>query len=362
MERLIDGARHSIRFESYLVRPGGPGAVAAGAALLRAAQRGVAVTVLVDAYGSEELPSDYFEVLAAAGAQVHWFNPLRLLRLSFRNHRKLLTCDGGTAIVGGFNIAPEYAGDGVSRGWLDIGLLIEGPVVAELEAGFDAMVSLAPFTPTALRSFRARYRSALPAAHADVHPEVKLLQSGPPLAHNRLRRALRRDLRGAQAIRVVSGYFLPPFEMRRLLHRCVRHGGTVQLLLAGRSDVGLAKLAAERLYRRLLRRKIRISEYRPQVLHAKLLVIDDIVHIGSCNIDRRSLHINFELLLRLDWPELAADARQWVDESLRHSRPVRLAHWRRQRTLWRRLLSRLAYVVLARIDPFIARRRFRALG
>ncbi|MGC4029854.1 MAG: phosphatidylserine/phosphatidylglycerophosphate/cardiolipin synthase family protein [Steroidobacteraceae bacterium] len=361
MQRLIDAAVSSIRFECYIVRAEGP-AAALRAALLRARSRGVSVDVLLDAFGCEDLPADYFSELEAAGGRVRRFNPLRLLRLSFRNHRKLLACDGCAAVVGGFNIGPEYSGDGVTGGWCDLGMFIEGPVVRELEDSFDAMVQLAPFTPAAIADFRlAASRWNQGARSADAAP-VQLLVSGPPLSRGRLRRQLRVDLAAAKQVAIVSGYFLPPWNVRRSLRRCVQQGGQVELLLAGRSDVGLARLAAERLYPWLLRQGVSIREYRPRILHAKLLVMDDIVHTGSCNLDRRSLHINFELLLRLDWPELAGDARQWCERAFARSRRVRLAAFRRRRGYWRRVASRLAYELLAHVDPLVARRRFRALG
>jgi cardiolipin synthase A/B len=360
MERLIDVATAHVRLESYLVHAEGP-ATRLRDALLRARQRDVKVDVLYDAFGSEGLPPAFFEPLIAAGARVRRFNPLKLLRLSFRNHRKLMTCDGTFAVVGGFNIAKEYAGDGVSHGWCDIGLELEGPVVAELESSFDAMLALAPFTPAAIRRFR---RGAMPATHrpaAGSGSAVRLLVSGPPLPRGRLRRSLRRDLISARDVTVVTGYFLPPRDIRRTLRQCVRRGGSVRLLLAGRSDVPFAKLAAENFYARLLRASIAIFEYQPQILHAKLLVIDDIAWVGSCNLDRRSLHINFELLLRLDWPELAADARQWCEQALARSQEIRRPRFLRERGVWRRWMSRFAWLVLARLDPLLARRRFRSL-
>lgn len=361
IEGLIDAATTRIRFECYIVRPDGP-AVALRAALVRACQRGVRVELLIDAFGSEELPKGYFSDLEAAGGRVHLFNPPRLLRLTFRNHRKLLACDGSKAVVGGFNIGPEYAGDGVTRGWCDMGMLIEGPVVRELEESFDAMVRLAPFTPAAVANFRvdaARWNQMPLAGSATP---VRLLISGPPLPRGRLRRQLRVDLAAGKQVGIVSGYFLPPWSVRRSLRRCVQAGGAVDLLLAGRSDVPLARLASERLYPWLLRLPVAIHEYRPQILHAKLLVIDELTYVGSCNLDRRSLHINFELMLRLDWPEIAADARLWHMQALERSRRVRIAAFRRRRGFWRRIASRLAYELLAHVDPLFARRRFRALG
>jgi cardiolipin synthase len=105
-----------------------------------------------------------------------------------------------------------------------------------------------------------------------------------------------------------------------------------------------------------------LYEYRPQVLHAKLFMMDDIVYIGSCNLDRRSLSVNYELLLRLEWPELAARGRELFAQALALSQPVPAEAWHARRHWWERLRSRLAYWLLTRIDPLVARRPLRLLG
>lgn len=358
MQRLIDGARRQVRCETYLMREEGP-AQWLRASLLAARARQVEVWLLIDAFGSEQVSEAFLQPLRAAGVHVGIFNPKRLLRLSFRNHRKLLSVDGATAIVGGFNIAPEYAGDGVDHGWCDTGVMVAGPIVRELEHSFDLQWCLAPFTPAAIRAWREV------AAHAPARraaSEAGLLVSGPALHRNLLRRTLRYELGRARDVAIASAYFLPSSRVRRMMYRVMERGGHVRVLLAGRSDVPLAQRAAEYLYARLLRRRVELFEYQPQILHAKLLVMDGTVFVGSCNLDRRSLHINFELLLRLDWPELAADARQWYEEALRHSTALQLRTWSQDRTLGRRLWSWVAYLLLSRVDPLIARRRFRAIS
>lgn len=368
MERRIDGATRSIRLETYIMREEGP-ATWLCTALLRARTRGVEVFMMIDAFGSEYMREQFLRPLVDAGIQLRIFNPKRLLRLSFRNHRKLLTVDGEHAVLGGFNIAPEYVGDGVSHGWCDTGVVIHGPIVAELEHSFDLQYRLAPFTARELRRFRRATGGSLlsrkkagQAVQSGPLPPISVVCSGPGMPHGVLRRRLRIDLFHARDVAIASAYFLPEAAVRRLLYRTLRMGGRVRVLLAGRTDVPLARRAAERLYRRLLRRHVEIFEYQPQILHAKLLVMDDLVFVGSCNLDRRSLHINYELLLRLHWPELAADARRWLEYALTHSNPVNAREWKKTRSFMRRMWSRIAYLLLARIDPLVARRRFRALS
>jgi cardiolipin synthase len=369
MQRLIEGAQFKIRCETYLMREEGP-AVWLRAALLAARQRQVDVWLLLDAFGSEQVGAAFLQPLRDAGVQVGIFNPKRLLRLSFRNHRKLLAVDGASAIVGGFNIAPEYAGDGVNQGWCDTGVCVSGPIVLELEHSFDALWHLAPFTPAAIRAWgdvvsrvpAHKSSTARSTSTAGQAAPVSLLVSGPALHRNALRRSLRFDLSRAHDVAIASAYFLPSSRVRRMMYRVMERGGRVRILLAGRSDVPLAQRAAEYLYARLLQRRVQLLDYQPQILHAKLLVMDDTVYVGSCNLDRRSLHINFELLLRLKWPQLATDARQWYEQALLHAQQLHLVSFVKSRTIRGRLWSWLAYMLLSRLDPLIARRRFRAIS
>jgi cardiolipin synthase len=289
------------------------------------------------------------------------FNPQRWLRRSFRNHRKLLACDGRHAVLGGFNIAPEYAGDGVTRGWCDTAVYVGGPIVGQLEASFDAMCALAPFTPGAFRRFRKVVRHG-PVATAPAGAPVQLLLAGPGTRGRLLRHRMGADLTHARDIGIASAYFLPSRGFRRMLYRAARRGHQVSLLLAGHSDVPLARLAAERLYGRLLARGVHVHEYQPQILHAKLLLTDDVAYLGSANLDRRSLHINYELLLRFAWPELVADAWHWYGQRLLSAEPLDRNTLRMRRGPWRRLLSWLAYYLLARLDPLVAKRGFRTIS
>ncbi len=320
MERQIDAALHSIRLECYLVRPVGP-AESLRVALLRALRRGVKA-------------ADFFSELERLGAVVRVFNPRRLLRLTFRNHRKPLVRDGETAVVGGFNIAPEYDGDGVTRGWRDLGILISGPVAQDLASSFDEMFELAEFSPAALRPFRTIDRRR--KADSD---RVDLLTSGPGTGRSALRRSLKRDLAQAGSVMIMAAYFLPSSRIRRLLRRCVQRGGRVQVILAGRTDVPLAKLAAEHHYARLMRAGVGIYEYQPQILHAKALFIDDVPYVDSCNLDARSLRINCELLLRLHWPEFTAAGRKLFLDDLDRCRRVVARRWAEDRSRWQALRS-----------------------
>jgi len=351
----IDSARKSVCLETYIYSPGKLGEKFREA-LVRARLRGVRVRVLIDALGSYQLPNDFWQQLLAVGGEVRRFNPLSLNRLGIRNHRKLLVCDDQLAFVGGFNIASEWEGYGITCGWCDIGLRIEGSLAAQLTASFNEMFVRSDFQHK--RFARLRRPSANKVIRA---PNEQLLLSGPGRGLSPIKRSLHRDLNTANFVQIKVAYFLPTWRLRRRLGRIARHGGRVQLILAGKSDISVSRLATESLYPRLLKAGIELYEYQPQILHAKLLIIDDRVYVGSANLDPRSLHINYELMVRFDSLEIAAQARGIFQNNLAHCRPVTFENWLQSHSIWRRLKQHCAYLLLVRIDPYIAHRQWRSL-
>lgn len=311
--------RAKLVLEFYICRPG----IIAERfhdGLVHACHRGVRVRLLLDAYGSKEVADGFWRALVDASGELRWFNPLRVLRLSFRNHRKLFFADAA-AVVGGLNLADEYDGDGVRRGWREVAVIARGTIVEALRHGFDRQWYLAAFTPDAWRRF-TRGRVGRPV-HADA---PALLLAGPGCRSAELRRALRRALAG------------------------VARRGVVRVLVPARGDVPLAQFATRHAMRRLAGSGVRFFDYLPQMLHSKLLIIDDIVYVGSANLDTRSRLINFELMLRLPVPALADEARALFERDLAHARSSAAP----EGGAWQRWRERAAYFVLARIDPYVA--------
>lgn len=358
LERMLEcvgAARHSIRLETYIYRVG-PTGERFLEALLAARQRGVKVQVLLDALGSFSLPDTFWEPLRAAGGECLWFNPLPLGRWSYRDHRKMLVCDDKAAFIGGFNIADEYHGDGVTHGWRDLGLEIRhSELVQALATSFDRFFSKAAVRHKRLQRFRK-------ASHeVSTGENWALLLSGPGRNHGAMQRTLKEDLAKAKSVQIISAYFLPTWRLRKVITRICKRGGRVQLILAGKSDVRMSQLASRTLYRQFLRDGVEIYEYEPQILHAKLFIMDDVVYAGSANLDVRSLRINYELLARVNDPELAERAREIFEEDLKYCRKIDRATWRKSRTVWDKLKERWAYWFLARFDPFIARQQLKLL-
>jgi cardiolipin synthase A/B len=348
MLAAIAAASQSIRLEMYLFHPS-PVADSFRAALLEARRRGVRVQVLLDAFGAMPLPDGYWEEFRVAGGQVRRFNPSGLKRFGVRDHRKVLVCDDNLAIIGGVNIGTEYIGDGVEAGWCDLGLQIRGALAGELAVASDEMFDRAGQKHKPLARLR---KSAAQRAVLFAGGEILLTAPG---RNSRIKRALTHDLRRARQVAIVCPYFLPPGRLVRRMTRLARRGSKVQLILPGKSDILLSRLAAQSFYHKLLRSGVEIYEYLPQILHAKLFLIDNIVYVGSSNLDSRSLTINYELMLRVSDSKLADEGRKIFARIKSHSRRVELEHWRSSRTIFDRVQARVARWILAHLDPYIAK-------
>jgi cardiolipin synthase len=351
----IRAASKSIRLETYIFAAA-PLGIDFRTALTEALKRGVTVKVLIDSFGSFYLSDSFWQPLRDAGGQVHWFNPMSLERFGFRDHRKLLVCDDTHAFIGGFNIAPEYQGDGVHNGWRDLGLRLTGPLVNELARSFDLLFQRADLR----HKHFARLRKP-PIQPSATSGNDTVLHSGPGRGFSSFKRMLHKDLANGACARIISAYFLPTRRIRRDLFRMARHGGRVQLLLAGKSDVPPAQWACHRLYTPMLKAGIEIYEYQPQILHAKLIVIDSATYVGSANVDVRSLRINYDLMLRLDSPVIATEATRIFTDALQHSSRVELGNWINSRSLWQKIKERWYYFLLSRVDPYIAHRQLKWL-
>ena len=354
-EQAIAAAERSVCLETYIYTDS-PAGRDVREALVAAARRDIRVQVLVDSIGSLTLPAPFWTPLLAAGGEVRWFNPLRLDRFAIRDHRKLLVCDGEVAFIGGFNISENTPGDGITSGWRDLGLRLTGPLAGVLAETFADL-----FARHELRHTRIYRLGHFHAKRALAGPGWQLLLSGPGWGFNPFVRALQRDLRQAREVSVITPYFLPSLRLRRRLAGVARRGGRVRLLLPSKSDVPLSLRAAQSLYRRLLKSGVEIYEYQPQILHAKLYLVDDAVYVGSSNFDPRSIRINYELMVRFTDPAIVEEARAIFAESLAMSRRVHARRWRFSRTWWDRVRQRWAYFLLGTLDPLVASWQYRRL-
>ena len=308
MLQAIRAARQSVHLEVYHLAREGVGDQFREA-LSQAALRGVRVRVVLDGWGSALDGRWLQSMLEPDGAEVRIYHPLSALFTGRfrRNHRKILVVDGEVAFLGGINIADEYGlvGPGLapdladeSPEWLDLAVEIRGAPAAWLEAR--------------LRGDRA------PRPRGPVQVHLSGIGGG-----RRLRNLYRRSFGAARReILTAHAYFLPDRRFVRSITAAARRGVKVTLLLAGRSDVPLARAGTVRLYRRLTAAGVEIREWTRSVHHAKVAVVDGrTVLLGSFNLDPLSLS-NLESLVEVDDPATGEVARNWFEAHAAQARLV----------------------------------------
>lgn len=297
-------------------------------ALAAAARRGVKVHLVVDGFGSKSTLAALREWLQPAGVQLTIFRPVdrwwRMLHPGQlrRLHQKLCAVDGDIAFVGGINVIDDR--NDLNHGWsemprLDFAVQLKGPLVDAVEQTTRAMWSraalgadwreeLALLARSAEPVMRARRMFGrlriLPPARPSLSREERVL---PPVKaafvvrdNLRQRRAIERAyieaIHSARSqVGIICPYFYPGRSFRRALRDAAQRGVRVRLLLQGKADYRFAALAAQVLYDELLAVGVRIFEYTPAFLHAKVAVVDDEWStVGSSNIDPLSLLLNLE--------------------------------------------------------------------
>ena len=347
---LIEGATRSLKLLYYIYAEDHAGQ-RIHQALLGAARRKVVVSLIVDGFGSEAAARDrFFAPLKDAGIDVCAFHPRWGRRYLLRNHQKLALADNARAIVGGFNVAADYFADTGETAWRDLGLAIEGEAATRLSGYFDALQRWTQQPGARMRDLRR-------ALHRWSNPKgtVRWLLGGPVRRLSPWARSVRDDMRSAKNLSMIAAYFAPnPAMLRRL--DAIGKRGQARIVTASKTD-NMATIGAARFtYPGLLRKGVRIFEYEPSRLHTKLILIDNLVYIGSANFDMRSLFLNLEIMLRVDDRAFADHVRGYIDGEIASSVEQRLADYTGWRTWTTKLRRALSYFVVAVMDYNVARR------
>lgn len=346
---LIAGAERTLRIIYYIYVDDDAGA-RVRQAMLDAAARGVAVSLVVDGLGSEHAEQHhFFEPLRQAGVDVCRFVPRWDRRYLLRNHQKLALADEARAIIGGFNVQDSYFGTPAEQAWRDLGLRVDGAAAAHLTGYFDALArwTRAPRPPlSALRRTLGRWSQ--PAG------PVRWVFGGPMRRLSPWARAVRHDLRQASRVDLITAYFAPSPAMIGRLERVARRG-LVRVVLASKNDHNAAIWASRFTYAGLLRTGVNLYEYQPTKLHTKLFVIDDIVYVGSANYDIRSLFLNLEMMLRIEDAAFAAHIRRYVDGEVADSERIELATYNARTGWWTRVKQAAAFFVMTVFDYRVTR-------
>lgn len=362
----IDVAQHSIYLETYIFAADETGRMVADA-LRRAAARGVVVRVLLDGFGSAELPQHWVNELRMAGIEVQWFrrevSPFTLRRSRKRRllrlHHKLAVMDGEVAFVGGINIIddiPEYSDFTVPR--LDYAVRVQGAVTGEIHAAMRRLWGVVLWVNFRKRGKEIRRLVLDKDEHVVVPGITFLLRDN--LRHRRdIERAYLKAIAGAQhEIIIANAYFLPGRIFRRALKQAVRRGVRIVLLLQGKVEYRLQHYATHALYEQLLVLGVEIYEYQASHMHAKVAVVDgQWATVGSSNIDPFSLLLAREANLAIRDAGFAGGLRASLLVAINND-AVRIGNeyaWRRN--FFGRLVARFSYGVVRLLIGMLGYRR-----
>lgn len=314
IEAAFDRARHEIYLETYIYEDDAIGRRIAEA-LQRAVQRGVKVWVLIDGYGSKDLPGSVLGRLRAGGVGTLIYRPqislwtFRRKRLR-RMHRKIVVVDREIAFVGGINIIDDRGPTGDMPPRYDYAVAVEGPLVDEIRLSVQRLWSVVAWHHFRKGTGRG---GALPVSTSAGGQMSAAFLVRDNIRHRRdIEAAYLRAIELAESeIIIANAYFFPGLDFRHALIKAAGRGVRVVLLLQGRVEYLLQHYATRALYGNFLDAGIEIYEYRKSFLHAKVAVIDGHwATVGSSNIDPFSLLLSREANVVVDDEKFAATLTQ----------------------------------------------------
>ena len=293
---MIDTAVSSIHLQTYIYDEDETGNKIADA-LIRAVNRKVKVYVLLDGYASRSLSSAFIKKLLNAGIHFEYFMPLfrfKSFYLGRRLHYKVIVTDGYKCIVGGVNISNRYNDIMGKPAWLDWAIYNEGEASEELYTYCIEMWNKASKNKIYLS---AKDTEIVNRTNNICHVGVR--RNDWVNRRTQVSKSYKNMFATAQShVIVMSSYFWPSRKILREMTQASKRGVKIQLILAGISDVTIAKYAERYMYRLLFRNKIEIYEYQLNVLHGKIAVKDsNLVTVGSYNVNNISAYASIEINL-----------------------------------------------------------------
>ena len=333
--RVIRSARKTINYAQYVFEEGQPAAAMARAFAERC-RAGVRVNVLLDAIGALALPEEYRQIMLGGGCRLETFRPLSPFavdRVNYRNHRRVLVADGRIGITGGSGTSGKWSGDGKTQDhWRDTDVLVEGPVVEQLQGAFAE--NWLEATGVALGGKDYFPHPVEPKGHVTAQAVRSSPAGGSAAMYTMFLLAM---ASARQSIYITNPYFLPDDKMIDTLVGSARRGVRVVLLLPGAIDHNVVRQASRSELGRLLEAGIEVHEYRAALLHAKTMVVDSRwATVGSTNFDRRSFALNDEINLVFYDEGIARNLERIFEQDLTRSKRVTYEAWRN-----RSILSRL---------------------
>ena len=322
----IRRAKRTINFETYVYWSGTIGHDFA-VAFAERARAGVQVRAILDWQGTATMSMADKSLMRDAGVQIVAYHPLQwwdVRRANNRTHRKLLIVDGKVGFIGGVGIADPWLGNARNANeWRDTHYRVEGPVVAQLQGSFMDNWMKARGEVLHGDAFFP------PLTHAG-NALAQAVKSSPGLGNQSLRLTFLFAIASARkSIKVENPYFVPdPLIITELVDACKR-GVTVEVMVPGpQIDSKLTRVTSRSRWGPLLEAGVKIYEFQPTMLHAKLLIVDgEWVSVGSSNFDYRSMRLNDEANLNVLDRGFAQSQIAIFERDKVRARPISLETW-----------------------------------
>jgi cardiolipin synthase len=331
LKSKIAGAEKTIYFQFYIFEEDETG-ISIANDLIAAAKRKVIVYVLLDKYGSNKLSADFIQKFIDAGIHFRWFTTFlknKKFYIGRRLHHKVIVIDSTKSFVCGLNISNRYNEVDGKAAWLDWAAYTEGVTSLQLE-----------------QICKKRIRDHSPGKinyeeHATGKNEyaVNVCVNDWVSRKSQITTSYLKAIRTAKtSIHIMSPYFLPGHLFRSALKRAVKRGVTVQLILAGNSDIPFGKYAERYMYEWLLKNNIQVYEYQPSILHGKIATSDgEWSSVGSYNVNNLSAYASIELNLEIINKSFAKDVQSRLDEIIHNDcQQITLQVYKYETNMWRR--------------------------
>ncbi|MBC7458381.1 MAG: hypothetical protein H7235_08895 [Bdellovibrionaceae bacterium] len=345
---LIDRATKSIHLQTYIFEMDDFGS-RVHAALIRAAQRGVQVCVLIDNIGSRNFNAIDEAALRHNSVFFERFNGFsykRIFQIGRRLHHKLLLVDAQHALVGGINVTnSDYKHEQHPNHQLDFAVEMQGPVVLELALYGQSIFKKA--YPKKIKLVKIPL-VILDASSSEI--VVKISINDWIYRRWQIARTYTKLIKEAKnEITIVNAYFFPRHKFKKQLVEAAQRGVKVRLILPQISDWPSYILASEYLYTYFLEHQVEIYQWKKSVLHGKMATVDGhFATIGSFNLNYTSYQQNLEMNIDVMSTKIT---QQW-DNILKRiietgCEKVDLEKFSRNSTLRIRFLRFFFYIILS---------------
>ncbi len=337
----IRNAKKHIHLEYYIWRGDGLGKRLTEELTKKAAE-GVEVRVLYDGIGNTRLPRFFFDQLKEAGGYTAAFLPRFIVRLNYRNHRKLAIIDGEIGYIGGFNVGDEYLGITRRYGpWRDTHLRFTGDAVEQMQLRF-----LKDWNFTSKKGKMVINDWYFPEREQFDGVPTQIVSSGPDTKWNNVRNGFFKMMNEAEShIYLTTPYFVPDDGIFEALRVAALAGLDARIIIPGNPDHFFVYWASMSYLGELLEAGVKVYQYEKGFIHAKVLTIDGkVASVGSANMDIRSFVLNFEVNAFLYDEGITKLLEDEFENDIRYSVEI-TKEWYHRRRWWFKVKEAVARLV-----------------